>query len=181
MRLGEARQGKVILLKEGMMEVKKEFKAAKWAGFSDKKAQKYGECLDMLQDKHGVIEPRMVLTEAKKKSSPLHDYFEWDNTRAANKYRLHQARALVNHIEITIVYDDGKEGTVRRFHNISVVEQGEKRQCYVNIKTVADNEDYIEQIVERAFREANAWRERYKHYEKLTPICRAIETFKRKK
>ena len=41
------------------------------------------------------IDPEIVLSDAKKPTSPLHKYFEWDNEKAGHLYRLTQARELI--------------------------------------------------------------------------------------
>ncbi len=38
---------------------------------------------------------RKVLEDARAASSPLHRFFDWDDSRAAEKYRLQQARELI--------------------------------------------------------------------------------------
>jgi len=43
-----------------------------------------------------------ILDEAKKKSSPLHNFFDWDNTTAGEKWRLQQARILINEVKIIV-------------------------------------------------------------------------------
>lgn len=58
--------------------------------------QVVGELLDELTERHGgQLRPGQVLKAATAKGSPLHDYFEWNDKRAANKYRLSQAGDLI--------------------------------------------------------------------------------------
>jgi len=53
-----------------------------------------------------LIEDGKVLTEediikaAKKADNPLHDFFEWDNRKAAAKYRIGQAKSMLMHINV---------------------------------------------------------------------------------
>jgi len=171
------------------MQIIKEYKAGDYAGFTDAEAQKYGECLDRLQEKHGTLQPPLVVKEASKKSSPLHDYFEWDDTVAAAAHREYQARKLINHIEVRFIRDDNKKGTIRRYHNVIVSREdsitrgkgsvtrgkGGITRGYVNLDSIVSNQDYQDQIVERALEELKAWKGRYEQYKKLTPIIRAIE------
>ena len=42
--------------------------------------------------KKNNLTAREIVEEARKKNSPLHDFFEWDDSIAAEKYRLAQAR-----------------------------------------------------------------------------------------
>lgn len=64
-----------------------------------------------LFDKHGKITASMLVQAAKSKDSPAHDAFEWNNTKAANEYRLWQARQFIK--KVTIIY---KEEEQKLFH-----------------------------------------------------------------
>ncbi len=66
------------------------------------KAQEVGDELQRLRDRDGKIETLLVVNEAKKKRSPLHGAFQWDDSLAAHEYRLDQARHLIRSIEIII-------------------------------------------------------------------------------
>ena len=48
----------------------------------------------------GALTPQAVLDDARDKKSPLHSSFEWNNSEAANKYRLDQARAVIRDFHI---------------------------------------------------------------------------------
>lgn len=58
--------------------------------------------LDDLYAKDGTLTPEQVLADAKRKESPLHGYFEWDDRKAAMFHRLTQARELIASYEIVI-------------------------------------------------------------------------------
>lgn len=52
--------------------------------------------LDTLADRFGgAVSPRDVVDAAKPNDSPLHPYFEWDDDKAADNWRLDQARRLL--------------------------------------------------------------------------------------
>lgn len=44
----------------------------------------------------GVLRAEDVVVEAKKSNSPLHSYFEWNNSKAAHEYRIWQARQIIS-------------------------------------------------------------------------------------
>ena len=70
------------------MKKKRVFKAAPDADFDDKQAQIYGEELMRIAKKLGRMPTlKEILESAKDKNSPLHDYFEWDDRKAAEKYK----------------------------------------------------------------------------------------------
>jgi len=56
------------------------------------------EELSRIYKKYGGLKASIVLKEAEKKTSPLHDDFLWDDEAAAHEYRLVQARTLIKRI-----------------------------------------------------------------------------------
>lgn len=51
--------------------------------------------LKRIYAKHGRIDADILLTEATSATSPIHRYFEWDDSAAAHRYRLQQATAMI--------------------------------------------------------------------------------------
>lgn len=51
----------------------------------------------------GILKVDDVLEEAKNVNSVLHQYFEWDDSEAAEHYRRQQARALIQRCRIQLV------------------------------------------------------------------------------
>ena len=86
------------------------------------------EELKRLQNLHGTVTPELIVREAEKKRSPLHNIFEWDDEKAAYNHRLQQARILLNNIQVTII-TDGKS------REISVYEVTTQKEGYKSIDT----------------------------------------------
>ena len=53
-----------------------------------------------IYDEHGYITATLILDEAKPVKSPLHEFFEWDDTKAAVEFRYIQARTLIRRVKI---------------------------------------------------------------------------------
>jgi len=51
--------------------------------------------LDSIYKKHGTVTQKLILDEAQDPNHPLHQYFEWDDSIAAQKFRLHQALQMI--------------------------------------------------------------------------------------
>lgn len=51
--------------------------------------------LGKLVKKNGTVSQEIILAAAKDVKHPLHDYFDWDDTEAANKWRLQQATSMI--------------------------------------------------------------------------------------
>lgn len=99
-----------------------------------------------------------ILDEAKKKKSPLHDFFDWDDSEAAGKWRLHQARLLIN---VVIEYNpDRDSNTVYSFEIIKT--NGDKE--YKHIDDILTNSDWQKQVVKRAITGLSYWNAKYQKY-----------------
>ena len=159
------------------MEITKVYVASKGAPFKSENCQAYGEYLSEIQKKEGIITPVIIVKKAKAKKSVLHNYFEWDNSIAGQKYRIHQARSLINHIEVKIIRENKPDEKIKMFHNIKVVPESKDRG-YVSLQAVLDSPDYHNQVIAQALLEVTSWHHRYKQYLELSPIFNAIEDVK---
>lgn len=161
----------------------KVFKAKEGAAFSDAKAQIYGERLHELLSSHGKLTPQLVVKDARKKMSPLHEFFEWDNDEAAKKFRLHQARMLMNSIELKVEVRNEKgknnEIKVRAFLNVKDEEQEER--FYTSAEVVLSKEEYSKQIMQEALREIQYWRKKYSDLVELKPVFEVVDKIVMKK
>jgi hypothetical protein len=69
-----------------------------------------------------VLTPERVLEVASERDNPLHRFFQWDNGKAAQAYRLDQARNLIRIVHVLRVIDDGRKQqpvTVRAIVNVN--------------------------------------------------------------
>lgn len=64
------------------------------------------EVMSSLEDRKGRLQPNDVLEEAENVGSPLHPFFEWDDSVAAQAYRLEQARVLIGRFKITVIIEE---------------------------------------------------------------------------
>lgn len=162
--------------------------------FSSERAQIYGECLERIQEKHGgEVQTSVVVDIARDEASPLHDYFEWDNTKAAEKHRLWQARQLIDHITVVIEDPDTHEEIEQEAY-INVILEDEKEQpeegegeiqkpkkyhrTYMPIEYVLADDVLRQQVLGSAMGQVLHWRNKYSAYQELAQIVRAIDTTK---
>lgn len=120
------------------------FKAREGSVLSDAQAQRYGIRIEQLmRTTGGKVTNEMVLEDAKNPRTPYHDYFEWDNKKAGEKWRLEQARTIIGSIiKVQVIKREKVES--RAF--MSVVDQNEGR-VYVPISTVVETPDYKQQVI----------------------------------
>ena len=83
-----------------------------------------------LEDSNGHINPEDLIKAARKKSSPLHPCFLWDDQEAGNAHRLLRAKDLIRHMHVEISVE---EITMETPAYIAIVEE----VGYVSITKVA--------------------------------------------
>ena len=65
--------------------------------------QSVNDYLIALHQEHGTLTPELVVEDAKRKDSPLHDLFEWDKAKAAQAHWHDVARALIRNVRVVVV------------------------------------------------------------------------------
>jgi len=132
-------------------------------------ADALGRVLEEVQDDDGRYEAALIVERAKAKASPIHDLFEWDNTKAGHLYRCVQARRYVRFLVVD-VKDNGD--SVRMPAAVSF---GPGRG-YQATERVMTNAELRERLVGQALEEAQAWRKRWQHLKELSEVFVAIES-----
>lgn len=125
------------------------------------------EELEALFSKDGMLHPHVVVEWARTHpDSELHREFEWDDAKAADRFRNDQARRL---IQIHLVVDN--ERTV-----FSLVSDRVRGGGYRPTDEVFNTEGMRAEAVEMALAEIRRWRERYAHLApELSSIFRVID------
>ncbi len=135
------------------------------APFTEADTQAIGETLTRLAAK-GQSSSVHILAEARKASSPLHPYIEWDDAKAAEAHREHQATRIANKVAVRVVTAEGEERVLRAFHAVTVSVAGapSRFKHYVPLEVVRESADYSGQVVEEAWRQLRSWRDRWDLY-----------------
>jgi hypothetical protein len=120
----------------------RKFKARVGAPFSVHHAQKIGEELEQIKAK-STLTPENVVERAKDKKSILHQYFDWDNTEAAEKWRLSQARNITNHI-MEIIVVRGEEIEEKAYFNVTAKND---ENIYVSLSEAITTPSYKRQLL----------------------------------
>ena len=128
--------------------------------------------LNQLAEQHGgKVQPQQVVEFAKDESTALHNAFEWDDSEAAEKYRLHQARHLLR-VHVRMVLPNGKPENVRAF--VSLSDDRKSREGYRPLVNVLGDEQMRRALVIDAISELRAFERKYKHLDELANIFAAV-------
>ena len=68
--------------------------------------------LKRMEDKRGRLTPQEIVEAARPEDSILHGCFEWDDGKAAEAWRLEQARELIRRVKIEVVVEERTIRTV---------------------------------------------------------------------
>lgn len=134
------------------------------------KAQEVGERLEKLRQSHGALTPPLVVAEATDDASPLHPAFEWDDTAAAEKYRLEQARDLL--ANVVVVLDGPGPDTTRETRAFVVVHQQDE-SVYQSVEVVLTDPSMRAELLKNALAELKSWQKKYRDLQELAEVFRA--------
>lgn len=130
-----------------------------------------GTHLGLLQKQQGGgLNAEDVVLDAKNPNSPLHPFFEWDDTEAAKRHRLEQARLLIRSV-VAVYRKDESEGETRMQAYVHVPDRDSPH--YQATHEALAVPDTRELVLRRAWRELKAWQKRY---ESLDEFSRLFET-----
>ena len=119
-------------------------------------AQPAGEIMAQLEQK-GELTGQALVDASRDVDAPIHDYFEWDDSVAAESFRVEQARYLIRSICVEIEPADSEPPEkVKVFYN---VEQSDSN--YHSIETIVQSEDLSAKLYKTAVRELKAFQVRY--------------------
>lgn len=143
-------------------------------------AQAAGDHLEIIREKNGgTLTPEAVLADARSNNSPIHSAFEWDDSAAAEKHRLWQARYLLACLTVNVTIQKQEERPVRAF--VHVTRTPEAVRQYVPVAAAMADADMRKQVLERAWNDLLSWRQKYADLKELASIFEAVDRAKSKK
>ncbi len=137
------------------------------AGFS---AQVAGDYFELVEHKYGKLTTENLVKQAERdgQAGPVGMCFTWDEDEALHKLHLHEARLLINSVEVVIKDEDGKPAArVPAYVNIRDDKGGGE---YLDINSIMKDPKLRARILARATRELEAWQRRYEEFEETREV-----------
>ena len=129
--------------------------------------------LKKIAAKHGgKLYPRDVVEEARNPESPLHKSFEWDDTAAAEQWRIEQARRL---IQVSVTVLEGSKEPIRAF--VSLTTDRKDGGGYLLVEKVLSSKKQTEQMLKDAAAELQLFTLKYNTIKELTEVNEAAKRF----
>jgi hypothetical protein len=127
------------------------------------------------EENDGLLQPEIVVEKARPATSPLHHKFDWNNTSAARKYRIWQARQL---IAVSVQMIDGVNNPVDVFVSLT----SDRRQGGYRVMTdVLSNSQMKAQMLQDAMDELQALKMKYGQLRDLAAVWSAVRKVKVKR
>lgn len=127
-------------------------------------AQATGEMCERLAAE-GRLTAEQFVEENRPEEAPMHDAFEWDNEKAADHWRVHQARHIIASIEIRTE----KKEPVRAYFSIE-----RSDPTYRHIECILQSRDETERLLRTALAELTAFQKKYYMLKELAEVFNAI-------
>jgi len=132
-------------------------------------AQKAGKTIEEISRNSSVLKLSYIVEDSEYKYAALHKCFEWNNHYAAEKYRLAQARDILNNL------------TAERIGNVSIPNpiqafvSFKKENEYFSVINVLKSAELREYMLDAAMRELDAFYRKYASLEYLSELMGVIE------
>lgn len=173
-RCGRAGSGGAWFGRAGVEAKKGEmFMVYKWRTYEQKvPAQVVGERIEQLDKEYGEVTAQTLLDDARPEASVLHPLYEWNDTVAAEKYRLSQSGKILSElvaVEVEIP-DVPIEEPLRAFASISRKNEAGR---YRPIVTIMSDTDMKKQVMDNCRAEIAAVERKYKGLVDFAAILQA--------
>lgn len=118
----------------------------KWKDGKNRKiaAQSVGDELDKIKLEDGYLHPVNIVEKARSEGSILHDFFEWDDSIAAENFRKKQAYDLIR----IIMVDDGAEPETHAYYCVTSTHDDIPSE-YVTNEVLITNEFLLNDAIRR--------------------------------
>lgn len=120
------------------------------------KAEIYNELESIRLKSDGFIRPKDVVDYARDPNTALHSHFTWDDSAAAEKYRLAEARAI---IRVSIIVHESTSEKVRAFVSLST--NRHPNGGYRAFAEIIENETDTEIMLRDAINELASFKRKY--------------------
>lgn len=125
----------------------------------------------------GILQPCAVVEAARPADSILHERFEWDDTEAAEQYRLWQARQL---IRCSVVIEPRTETTVRAFVSLTADREADGGGYRETVRVMA-RADSRAALLADALAELEVFQRKYAALTELAAVFAAVRAVIKRK
>jgi hypothetical protein len=127
--------------------------------------------IDALIKKYdGAVTPKQVVDFARSDKTALHALFTWDDSEAAEKWRLHQARNVLR-VTVTMLPNE----TIPSRVVVSLMPDRHAGVGYRSMPTVLNDKEKSEQLLKDAMQELTTFKMKYSRLKALVGVFAEID------
>lgn len=116
------------------------------------------------------VTPTEILEKAKDDTTELHKCFEWEDSVAAEKWRLQQARMIVCHL---VIKEDGEDDAGKP--EIRIFHKTDRADGYKPITFIMQDKTEYEKLLAHAREELRIFKQKYHNLSELEEILALID------
>ena len=132
------------------------------------------KCYEEIQQIGDEVKPQQVIDIARDERTELHKCFEWNDSLAAEKYRLYQARCVINHlIVVKREAEDDKSEPVQ--FRVMMKNDSSDDSGYKQTVVMVRDEDEYKKLLDQAYRELHSFKQKYSCLSELAEILALID------
>lgn len=120
----------------------------------------------------GLLKPADVVNFARNPDTELHKHFEWDDSEAAARFRIEQARGLIQRVWVTVLPN---EAVAHRAFVSLLPDRTSAGGGYRDIESVMTDPIKTRSYLETALAEFRALQRKYHSVEALAPVYSALD------
>lgn len=132
------------------------------------------KCYEEIQQIGDEVKPEQVLDKARDPKAELHKCFDWDDSSAAEKYRLQQARQVINHL-IVIKRDEEDEEKEPIQFRVMMKNDRTHDSGYKQTIVMVKDEDEYQKLLAQAYSELHSFKQKYSCLSELAEILALID------
>lgn len=129
--------------------------------------------LERLREENGgLVTPAQMVEAARDPGHLFHGCFEWDDTKAAERYRRDQARHVIRSVRI---YAEGREVAPAYVAVRVKTDDGASRRGYMESREAAQKENLRAQVLRQALKQMLSMRARFQRFAELAGVWQEVE------
>lgn len=123
--------------------------------------------LEAIYNRDGRLKPEVIVSEAADPAHPLHSRFSWDDSEAAKKHRLNEARQLIR--LAVVIIPALSNGAVRQYVSLSSLRRDPEGSYLATVDILSDEAKYAQAFADAVTALGNL-KKRYAHIRELAPL-----------
>lgn len=136
------------------------------------------EMLKVANSNNGILNPADLVNAARDPMSPLHPLFEWDDSAAAEGFRLMQGAGYIRKVKLWVYRDE--EDTNGRTIQLTVTRQFEHRPSmdgigYEPVQDILSDETKRKELLRQAKKEMLALQKKYSALTELAEVWAVLD------